>query len=336
MTTLSKLVDDGDYDELLVIRAHIDERIFLMGKGKFSTGKIYRIVQIDRFFLVYVGSTINPLDVRFSGHRCFIVTNPFSKLAQYVMSHGGSSNFRIELIMNFACRTRQELEQKEGYFVYNMKPACNIRIPGGIDRFLTKTDRIPTNQTVSQYLTRQLTGAEVEADETHLLKMYLCLMFLCPDFILTLVDGRCRQKMQRQLVILGQVLRAIGWSSPFDTKRVPVTEVFPAIMQTELFTDYNTSMSLFNRRATPAKQKWEKQDLTKPLQAVLKTVGIRLEAPLVQRHKTKGEKEIRNREYVIQRQGAIELARRVTDAISAGGIQVSVEVESLLSRACDL
>lgn len=128
--SLSKPIDKFTYDEIKELEKQIQDTLFAMGKGKFNTGKIYRIVQIDIFVLIYVGSTIEILDCRFSGHRSFIKFCPYSKLSQYIFANGGPDNFRIELIMNYPCRSKQELLQKEGYFIHLMRPLCNTAIPG--------------------------------------------------------------------------------------------------------------------------------------------------------------------------------------------------------------
>lgn len=128
--SLSKPINTFTYDEIKELEKQIQNTLFDMGKGKYNTGKIYRIVQIDKFVLIYVGSTIEILDCRFSGHRSFIKFCPYSKLSQYIFSNGGPDNFRIELIMNYPCRSKHELLQKEGYFIRLMRPLCNTVIPG--------------------------------------------------------------------------------------------------------------------------------------------------------------------------------------------------------------
>lgn len=40
------------------------------------------------------------------------------------------NNFKIELIMHYPCRSKQELIQKEGYFIRLMRPLCNTIVPG--------------------------------------------------------------------------------------------------------------------------------------------------------------------------------------------------------------
>lgn len=145
MVCHSKPIAEYTYEECMLLRSEIDERCFQLGKGAYSSGKIYRIVQIDHFVLVYVGSTIHILDHRFNGHRSFIAHCPLSKLSQYIYANGGPENFRIELIMDYPCRSKQELEYKEGYFVYWTKPLCNTNIPGN---YADKIQKPPSLETL--------------------------------------------------------------------------------------------------------------------------------------------------------------------------------------------
>ena len=129
MCDIEIYVDTCDPAGLDRLQKLIDEKRFELGCGRYSTGKLYRIVQIDRYVLVYVGSTIRPLDNRFSGHRGHW-KNSNDGYSEYVRSNGGPGNFRIELIMNYPCRSLQELTDKEGYFIRIMKPLCNIMMTG--------------------------------------------------------------------------------------------------------------------------------------------------------------------------------------------------------------
>lgn len=126
----SKPLSSFSPNELLLMKGVINEQLFIVGIGEYSGGKIYRIVQIDRYVLVYVGSTVQELLVRFAGHMSFIKSFLSSKLSQYIYENGGPENFRIELVMRYPCRSKAELEQKEGYFIHLMKPLCNTNVPG--------------------------------------------------------------------------------------------------------------------------------------------------------------------------------------------------------------
>lgn len=129
MRDIEIYIDRCDPDGLDRLQKLIDEKRFELGCGRYSTGKIYRIVQIDRYVLVYVGSTIRTLDSRMGGHRSHW-KNFNDVYAEYIRSNGGPRNFRIELIMDYPCRSLQELTDKEGYFIRIMKPLCNVIMTG--------------------------------------------------------------------------------------------------------------------------------------------------------------------------------------------------------------
>lgn len=76
-------------------------------------GKVYRITNTvnDK---VYIGSTLGSLSHRFHRHVQKIKTG--FKLQQ-AMSELGSENFRIELLQNFHCNTRDELREQEHRFI---------------------------------------------------------------------------------------------------------------------------------------------------------------------------------------------------------------------------
>ena len=85
--------------------------------SKYSESKIYKLTssQTDK---VYIGSTIKSLDVRFSNHKAHykswlksqINKITSSDLLQY-------DDVKIELIKEFPCETRKELEKEEGKLI---------------------------------------------------------------------------------------------------------------------------------------------------------------------------------------------------------------------------
>jgi hypothetical protein len=88
-----------------------------MYMSKYSESKIYKLTssQTDK---VYIGSTIKSLDVRFSNHKAHykswlksqINKITSSDLLQY-------DDVKIELIKEFPCETRKELEKEEGKLI---------------------------------------------------------------------------------------------------------------------------------------------------------------------------------------------------------------------------
>lgn len=115
------------------------------------------------FALVYVGLTTKELDSRFSGHKSFVKKCISSKLSQCIVSNGGIDNFKIELIMHYSCRSKKELEHKEGYFISLMKPLCNTVIPGDFTAVGIPLSCLPSK-------TRNQNGSEGNAKRSWLRK----------------------------------------------------------------------------------------------------------------------------------------------------------------------
>ena len=78
----------------------------------YSKGKIYTIRCRTDDGLIYVGSTIQPLSVRFANHK---IKKDIS-LYQYIEKHcdGNWSNWYIELFELCPCNSKEELHKREG------------------------------------------------------------------------------------------------------------------------------------------------------------------------------------------------------------------------------
>tara|TARA_R110001599_G_scaffold342754_1_gene564839 strand:- start:101 stop:766 length:666 start_codon:yes stop_codon:yes gene_type:complete len=87
--------------------------------NKYENGKIYKLF-CNESNLVYYGSTITNLNHRLSQHK----TNKKGTSISRIMI-----NPQIELIENFPCNSKKELEQRERYFIENNE-CINIKIPG--------------------------------------------------------------------------------------------------------------------------------------------------------------------------------------------------------------
>jgi hypothetical protein len=91
-------------------------------ENKYQRGKIYKIVDIG-YTKCYIGSTIETLSNRMSGHRS--AYKSFSKGLNKLVSSGvlfeefGLENCKIELIENYPCETKDELHRREGYYIQN-------------------------------------------------------------------------------------------------------------------------------------------------------------------------------------------------------------------------
>ncbi len=87
----------------------------------YSQGKIYKIV-CNKTQLVYIGSTYRSLEQRLKEHtQCYKAY--IDKRSNHLMSCIYvlfNNDYKIELIENFPCKNRKELEQREYYYIDNI------------------------------------------------------------------------------------------------------------------------------------------------------------------------------------------------------------------------
>ena len=110
----------------------------------YQNGKIYKLV-CDKSPLVYYGSTIQPLSQRLALHK----TQQCS--SQELFEKG---NVSIELVEEYPCNSKKELEARERIYIefmlnnFNHKIICNERIPGRTraEYRLVNKDEISTKQ----------------------------------------------------------------------------------------------------------------------------------------------------------------------------------------------
>lgn len=90
----------------------------------YSNGKIYSVRFYDNDKLIYIGSTIQSLAVRFGGHK-----RDFGcSLYKYIEEHY-SGDFKccyMELIEPFGCNNKDELNKREGEFIRRHKADENF------------------------------------------------------------------------------------------------------------------------------------------------------------------------------------------------------------------
>lgn len=80
--------------------------------NKYAYGKIYQI-KCNLTNRIYIGSTINELDIRFKQHKsCRNVSS------QIILQN---NNCIIELIENYNCNSQRELCSREQFYIYNRK-----------------------------------------------------------------------------------------------------------------------------------------------------------------------------------------------------------------------
>ena len=85
--------------------------------SKYSEGKIYKLTssQTDK---VYIGSTIKSLNARFSDHKCDYkrwLKSQMHNISSYDLLQ--FADVKIELIKEFPCETKKELEKEEGKLI---------------------------------------------------------------------------------------------------------------------------------------------------------------------------------------------------------------------------
>lgn len=99
----------------------------------YQQGTIYKIVS-ENTDKVYVGSTTQTLEVRFSQHK-----NCYEKFQNgkyyYITSYEllKQTDCKIELLENFPCNSRKELCTRERFYIETLD-SCNKIIPGRIQK----------------------------------------------------------------------------------------------------------------------------------------------------------------------------------------------------------
>ena len=90
--------------------------------SNYSQGKIYKIV-CNKTGLVYIGSTCRSLDERLKEHEYDSKRYLEKKTNIFISSIyvTFSKDCKIELIENYPCQNRKELEKKEYYYIANME-----------------------------------------------------------------------------------------------------------------------------------------------------------------------------------------------------------------------
>jgi len=100
----------------------------------YLNGKIYKITNNVNDY-IYIGSTIKSLNQRFSEHKSnykLYLNEKNRNVSSYkLFDKYDIENCRIELIENFPCDNRTELEQQESVYINKNKAFCvNNNIPG--------------------------------------------------------------------------------------------------------------------------------------------------------------------------------------------------------------
>jgi hypothetical protein len=116
-----------------------------------SNGKIYRIV-CDDSDDVYIGSTCQTLDERFSQHLKVFMRWKYKKTFRYISSMEifKQGKARIELVEDYSCQTMGELHMREGEIILSTPNTVNKTVPCG--KWLRREQRRKEQEATHQML----------------------------------------------------------------------------------------------------------------------------------------------------------------------------------------
>lgn len=94
-------------------------------RNMYANSKIYKIIN-NLNDDIYIGSTVKQLSNRMAGHRTF-AKNLINKSRIYTtMRNNGISNYSIILVESFNCNNKEQLRQREDYYIQLLKPKLNM------------------------------------------------------------------------------------------------------------------------------------------------------------------------------------------------------------------
>jgi len=100
--------------------------------SNYNNGKIYIIKFINKKDNhIYIGSTINNLKHRFSNHKSSrLFKRNKTSLSKYIESkyNNNWNNCYIQLLLNFPCNSRKELEKKEFQIINKFYKNKNFKL----------------------------------------------------------------------------------------------------------------------------------------------------------------------------------------------------------------
>jgi len=107
----------------------------------YKNGKIYAIKShlTDK---IYIGSTANPLNERFNTHTTAYKANRLSCSSKEILQYDDAY---IELLENYPCESRSELERREGEVITTTANHVNIKIAGRTQQEWNEANRDKLN-----------------------------------------------------------------------------------------------------------------------------------------------------------------------------------------------
>jgi hypothetical protein len=113
----------------------------------YQNGKIYSIRSYQTE-LIYIGSTTRPLSQRLGEHRIQYKKNS-AMSSKEILKY---PDYYIELIENFPCNSKEELEKREGYFIkQNINICVNCYIAGRTPKEYNIDNKEQYNEYQKQY-----------------------------------------------------------------------------------------------------------------------------------------------------------------------------------------
>jgi len=98
----------------------------------YSNGVIYKIIQRNGEGQIYIGSTC-VLKNRVRQHKssCTCETSPHHQLPvyQHIRANGGWINWEIQILEEYPCESKAELEIRERYWIEKERPSLNEKRP---------------------------------------------------------------------------------------------------------------------------------------------------------------------------------------------------------------
>lgn len=100
-------------------------------ENKYRNGKIYLLRNKITNEAVYVGSTTLSLALRMNAHRYDIRNGVTSTCA--MLTELGVENLVIELVEEYPCNTKRELEQRETYYMDVYRESIHNKVKAGVN-----------------------------------------------------------------------------------------------------------------------------------------------------------------------------------------------------------
>ena len=86
--------------------------------NRYEKGQIYKILDVG-YNKCYIGSTCETLSRRFERHRSKYKRNVADTRAVLLFDEFGIENCKIERVEKYPCNSKEELLQREGYYIQN-------------------------------------------------------------------------------------------------------------------------------------------------------------------------------------------------------------------------